>query len=105
MRLALLVTILAWFSPGFQQAPQANDVAARFNRAVELQRQGALEEAASEYQALLRIAPNYAEAQANLGVVLGRLGKYEEAITAYEAALRLNSRLTPIWLNLGILHY
>ncbi|HYE75159.1 MAG TPA: tetratricopeptide repeat protein, partial [Blastocatellia bacterium] len=83
----------------------ANDVATRFNRAIELQRQGALQEAVAEYRALLAIAPNYAEAQANLGVVLARLGNYTEAIKAYEEALRLKPELTPILLNLGIAHY
>src|SRR5438093_227345 len=67
---ALLFTWLMIFSPTLQQ-PEA--VAARFNRAVELQRQGQWEEAAAEYRALLAIAPNYPEALANLGAVLARL--------------------------------
>src|SRR2546426_7715025 len=99
---ALLFTWLMIFSPALQQ-PDA--IATRFNRAVELQRQGQWEEAAAEYRALLAIAPNYSEAQANLGAVLARLGNYEEATAAYESALRLNPKLTPILLNLGIAHY
>jgi tetratricopeptide (TPR) repeat protein len=102
MHSAWLFTLLFLFSPGLQQA---NDVATRFNRAVELQRQGALKEAVEDYRALLAGAPNYAEAQANLGAVLARLGNYGEAIAAYEAALRLKPELTPILLNLGITHY
>ncbi len=102
MRAALLITILCWLSPAFQQA---NDATARFNRAVELQRQGAWQEAVAEYRALLAVAPNYAEAQANLGAALARLGNHAEAIVAYEAALRLKPELTPILLNLGIAHY
>jgi tetratricopeptide (TPR) repeat protein len=85
-----------------QQPP---DITARFNRAVELQRQGALEDAAAEYRAVIKSAPDYAEAHANLGSVMSRLGKYDEAVQAYEAALRLNPKLTPILLNLGIAHY
>ncbi len=100
--LALLITILIFFSPLPQQA---NEVADRFNRAWELQRKGELKEAVAEYRALLARAPTYAEAQANLGVVLARLGNYEGAIAAYEAALRLKPELTPILLNLGIAHY
>jgi len=84
---------------------QPQDAVARFDRAVELQQQGKLDEAAAEYRAALAIRPDYPEAQANLGVVLARLGKYDEAITAYESALKLAPHLTPILLNLGIAHY
>jgi tetratricopeptide (TPR) repeat protein len=91
----------------FQQpvSQQPAEITARFNRAVELQRQGALEEAAAEYRAAIKSAPNYAEAHANLGAVMSRLGRYDEAVAGYEAALRLNPQLTPILLNLGIAHY
>src|SRR4029453_15161762 len=98
----LLITILLLFSSLPQQAPQVDDVADRFNRAMELQRRGELKEAVAEYRAVLARAPNYAEAQANLGAVLAQLGNYEEAIAAYEAAYRLEPELTPILLNLGI---
>lgn len=84
---------------------QAQDATAKFNRAVELQRQGKLDEAAAEYRAALAIKPDYIDAQANLGVVLARLGRYDEAVAAYESALKLAPQLTPILLNLGIAHY
>jgi tetratricopeptide (TPR) repeat protein len=84
---------------------QPNDAATKFSRAVELQQQGKLIEAAAEYRAALSIKPDYAEAQANLGAVLARLGKYDEAVAAYESALKLAPHLTPILLNLGIAHY
>jgi tetratricopeptide (TPR) repeat protein len=103
--MALLITILLFFSSLFQRASHVNDATDRFNRAVELQRKGDLKEAAAEYRAALARAPNYAEAQANLGAVLARLGEYKEAVAAYEAALRLKPELTPILLNLGIAHY
>src|SRR5215510_5112243 len=103
--MGLLITILLFLASLPQQAPQVNDVADRFNRAVELQRRGELKEAAAEYRAALARAPNYAEAQANLGAVLAQLGNYEEAIAAYQAAYRLKPELTPILLNLGIAHY
>jgi tetratricopeptide (TPR) repeat protein len=93
----IIVTLIA-----FQQ-PQ--DATTRFNRAVELQQQGKLIEAAAEYRAALAIKPDYAEAQANLGAVLSRLGQYDEAIVAYESAYKLAPHLTPILLNLGIAHY
>jgi len=98
----LLLIILCVSAPAIAQSDEIQD---RFRRAAELQRQGAWQEAAEEYRALLERAPNYAEAQANFGVVLARLGKYDEAVRAYETALRLNQSLTPVLLNVGILHY
>lgn len=98
----LLLTILLSASFAFQQLP---DPAALFSRAVALQQQGKLEEAAAEYRTLLKLKPDYAEAHANLGVVLARLGRYDEAAASYETALRLNPKLTPILLNLGILYH
>lgn len=84
---------------------QSDESMRRFNKAMELQRQGAFEEAAAEYKSLLIITPTYVEAQANYGAVLARLGKYDEAIAAYEAALKLNPKLVVIQLNIGIAHY
>lgn len=98
---SFLLIFVVLFSPAVQQA----DVSAQFNRAVALQQQGKLEEAAAEYRALLKLKPDYAEAHANLGVVLARLGKYDEAVASYESALKLAPQLTPILLNLGIAHY
>src|SRR5215471_12038113 len=102
MLLAVLITGLCLASPGQQRT---HEISSRFNRAVELQRQGAWSDAETEYRAVVALAPDYAEAQANLGVILSRLGKYEEAISAFESALRLNPELRPILLNLGIAHY
>lgn len=98
----VLLIVLFFCAPAVAQSDELQD---RFRRAAELQRQGAFQEAANEYRALLERAPNYAEAQANFGVVLARLGKYDEAVRAYETALRLNPSLTFVLLNVGILHY
>jgi tetratricopeptide (TPR) repeat protein len=86
-------------------AGQAQDLSAQFSRAVQLQQEGKLIEAAEEYRTLLGIKPDYVEAHANLGVVLAKLGRYDEAVVAYESALKLAPQLTPILLNLGIAHY
>jgi tetratricopeptide (TPR) repeat protein len=86
-------------------AQQSPDATARFSRALELQRQGALKEAADQYRILLDQNPNYIEALGNLGTVLSRLGQYEESVEVYERALKLAPDLTPILLNLGIAHH
>ncbi|RPJ53550.1 MAG: tetratricopeptide repeat protein, partial [Acidobacteria bacterium] len=98
---ALLVLLLLFAAPGTQQ----EDPNARFVRAHELQGKGALDEAATEYRALLATHPEFAQAHANLGVILARQGKYQEAVAEYKEALRLAPELTPILLNLGILHF
>jgi tetratricopeptide (TPR) repeat protein len=97
----LLICALALF--GFSQQPA--DTSARLSRAVELQRQGALKEAAAEYRALLAENPNYIEALANLGSVLSRLGNYEESVEAYERALKIAPDMPQLLLNLGIAHH
>jgi tetratricopeptide (TPR) repeat protein len=98
-------TLLTFIVAALLAFQQAQDATAIFNRAVELQRQGKLDEAAAEYRAALAIKPNYLNAQANLGVVLARLGRYDEAVSAYESALKLAPQSAPILLNLGIAHY
>jgi tetratricopeptide (TPR) repeat protein len=100
-----MVKILLALCLIYSAAQAQSDTAARFNRAVELQRQGALREAAAEYRALLEANPNYVEALANLGSVLSRLGQHEEAVAAYERALQLRPGLTPLLLNLAIAHH
>ena len=92
-------------SSGVQSGAPTGEVAARFNRAVELQQSGRMPEAVKAYREVIGMRPGYVEAHANLGVVLARLGRYEESVAAYEAALRLAPTLTPIRFNLGIAHY
>jgi tetratricopeptide (TPR) repeat protein len=99
------LTFLTFVIAALVAFQQAQDAGVIFKRAVELQQQGKLVEAAAEYRAALSIKPDYVEAQANLGIVLARLGKYDEAVAAYESALKLAPHLTPILLNLGIAHY
>ena len=97
----ILICALSWF--GFSQQPA--DTTARFNRAVQLQRQGALKEAGAEYRALLTDKPDYLEALANFGSVLSRLGEYDEAVGVYERALKLAPDHPQLLLNLGIAHH
>ncbi|HEU4390721.1 MAG TPA: tetratricopeptide repeat protein [Blastocatellia bacterium] len=101
----LLTVLFLAVGIGLSPTRQSPEVAARFDRAFELQRQGLLREAVEEYRAVVRAAPDYAEAHANLGSVLSRLGQGDEAISSYETALRLNPKLTPVLLNLGIIYF
>jgi tetratricopeptide (TPR) repeat protein len=100
----LILIILLTF--GLQQpVDRSADLAERFSRAVELQQQGKLDEAAEAYRALIKLKPDYFEALANLGVVLARQSRFEEAVASYQSALKLAPQSAPIRLNLGIAHY
>ena len=57
-----------------------------------------------EYQAALRINPDYAEAHYNLGVVYTRQGRIDEAIRELQAALRINPDFADAHYNLGVIY-
>ena len=61
-------------------AGPAADPAAIAARAVELQKQGKLEDAAAEYRRFLELAPKSWEARSNLGVVYAQLGRFDDAV-------------------------
>jgi Tfp pilus assembly protein PilF len=71
LRLACLYSLIAAFTMAMAGSAQ-EDVVARFNRAVELQKKEAWKEAEEEYRAILAASPDYAEAHANLGATLMR---------------------------------
>jgi tetratricopeptide (TPR) repeat protein len=92
-----------------QKAPQPGaDAAAIAAHAVELQKQGKLEEAAAEYRRLLDLVPKSWEARSNLGVVYAQLGEYEEAVSEYHQALALRpapQAVSAIRYNLAVALY
>ena len=58
-----------------------------------LQQKGRVDEAITQYQKALQLAPDYAAVRADLGNALLQKGKVDEAITQYQAALRIEPRL------------
>ena len=92
-----------------QKPPQpVSDAAAIAARAMELQKQGKLEEAAAEYRRLLDLAPKSWEARSNLGVVYAQLGEYAEAVSEYHRALALRpapQAVSAIRYNLAVALY
>ena len=64
--------------------------------------QSKLAEAVAEYQAALRIKPDYAKAHYNLGLALDSQGKVAEAISEYTAALQINPDDPAPHNNLGL---
>ncbi len=66
-----------------------------------LMSQGRAAEAAAEFEAALRLNPQYAEAHTNLGKVLLEEGRVEEAAAQLEAALDLDPQIAQAHNNLG----
>ena len=63
---------------------------------------GRTDEAIREYQAVIRLKPDYAEAYNNLGSALADKGQVDEAIQSYQEAIRLRPDLADVYCNLGI---
>ena len=61
--------------------------------------------AASEWQTVIALAPQMAEAHSNLGMMWHFAGQYPKAISAFRDALSLNPKLLAPHLFLGIDYY
>jgi tetratricopeptide (TPR) repeat protein len=78
--------------------------AERFEVAVELEEEGALEEAAAAYQEAFAAGGESAELAFNLGNVLFALGKKRDAIEWFEVALEADPQYVEAWNNLASAH-
>ncbi len=76
---------------------------AHCNLAIELAKQGRLDEAASHYERSLALAGRAANTHYNYGVLLARLGREDEALTHYETAVRVQPDFASAQSNLGTL--
>ena len=72
-----------------------------YNLGVALANQGDLDAAIHEYQAALRINPEYAKAHNNLGFAFTGKGNLDAAIREYQEALRINPTDINVHNNLG----
>jgi Flp pilus assembly protein TadD len=105
--LALVVFALVQaVAPGPEKpAAPAADPAQIAARAVELQKQGKLADAAAEYRRFLALAPRSWEARSNLGVVYAQLGRFDEAASQYREALALRPGAVAVRYNLAAALY
>ena len=100
-RLALLTLLCAFFSSA--AAAQADTAArAHFIAAQQYQQQGRLDEAAHEFQTVLRLQPGLPEAYVNLGLVFYDQAKFEDSAQALAAARKLRPGIRGVDLFLGI---
>jgi len=86
-------------------ATPAADPARIAARAVELQKEGKLEESAAEYRRFLELAPKSWEARSNLGVVYAQLGRFDDAVVQYREVLALRPSALAVRYNLAIALY
>jgi tetratricopeptide (TPR) repeat protein len=77
----------------------------RFRHGTEAMRNGALDEAAGDFSAVIHISPHFAEAYFNLGLVREQQGRFDDAITSLQHALVLKPTLRGANLFLGIAQY
>jgi len=77
-------------------------VAGRFERARALEKEGKLQQAAAEYELVMRQDPQLAEAFHNLGLIYYRLGDYQRSAERLRTALQIKPRLLGADLFLGL---
>jgi tetratricopeptide (TPR) repeat protein len=97
---ALLIVWFLWASSGAQQS--SSSVQEHFLAAQQDQQQGLLDQAAHEYQAVLRLQPGLAEAYINLGLIYYAQAKFEESAAALAIAGKLKPGMRGVSLWLGI---
>jgi tetratricopeptide (TPR) repeat protein len=86
--------------PGFAQtAPSPSAIR---QNALALEQQGRNDEAASQWRALLKLAPSDPEPYAHLGLIESRQGNFKEAAGFYRKALSIGPKLPSVELNLGL---
>ena len=102
-----LVLVLAQAAAPAPLGPStpAADPARIAARAVELQKQGKLEDSAAEYRRFLELAPKSWEARSNLGVVYSQLGRFDDAVVQYREVLALQPSAVAVRYNLAIALY
>lgn len=88
------------FSDAAIKSPDAD--LPRYNLGLYLQNMGKWDEAINQYQAALKLNPEYTDARLNLGVALFRKGQLNEAIEQYQAALKLRPEYADAHINLGV---
>jgi tetratricopeptide (TPR) repeat protein len=76
---------------------QSETIQATFDRAKQLQSEGKLEEALSNYRSILDLDPNHLAAWHQVAQILENQGKFAEAIAAYRTAIELDSQ-PPFWI-------
>lgn len=85
------------------RAPAPDSAEAHYGLGVDLSNAGRLTAAIAEFEAALRLRPEYAEAQNNLGVALTQIpGRASEALPHFQAAVKVKPDYADARFNLGV---
>src|SRR5215471_1407129 len=102
--LRTLALLLAAILPGFSQQapPNKQQIETHARQAQEFLRANRPDDAIREFNAILQLDPNNADARGNLGVTLYFKGDYAKAVPQLRAALKLRPNLWKIQALLGM---
>lgn len=84
------------------QQPEADRL---FSSAVAAQERGDFSAAIHDYQQLLELNPNLADARVNLGAALAHTGRFDDAIAQYRQALAAMPDNSAVRMDLGLAYY
>jgi len=85
--------------------PSMDNTVYRFNLGVYYQKLGNIENAIKEYEAVLMLDPNNAEAHNNLGVIYREKNELDKAAKHYQFVVSLNPGMEEAHNNLGVIYY
>ena len=102
MKPILLVAVLIW--PALALTACSDPTMELYNAAVELQEQGRLYEAIAEYDKVLKMDPQFAEAYRQRGLANASLRQNELAIQDYDNALQIDPESHETYFNRGKLY-
>ena len=88
--------------PAAPAAPIAAEVQSQFDRALQAQRAGKLDDAARQWRELAQAHPDFGGVHANLGIVLRQGGREAEAVASLERAVEINPTQARFHNELGI---
>ena len=83
-------------------APVSAEVQGQFQRALQAQRAGSLDEAERQWRALAQSHPELGGVHANLGLVHAQAGRHAEAVAALERAVQVSPTQPRFFNELGI---
>lgn len=85
--------------------PSVDKTVYHFNLGVYYQKQGDMARAISEYEAVLKLDSNNAEAHNNLGVIYREQNELDKAVEHYQFVVSLNPGMEETHNNLGVIYY
>ena len=98
--IGVMLLVGLWLGNGQGQSPAGAE--RFFDRGIDLQRDGKLEDAIAAFREAIRIKPDFADAHFALGVGLRRQGELDEAIDELRAAIRIKPSDAHAHYNLGL---